>query len=93
MEQLHLRTGTEFLVFVSRSTHDDFMRPFTYSTSRRIDDFFQVITQEQPSNLALKLEAFCLTGMNGELAPRSHDLRRELMALDKASSVTISRNL
>lgn len=65
VENLYHRTGTEFLIFAARTSHEDYMCPYMLSTSRRIEDFFQATMRQGPTEFALKLEAFCLTGLDG----------------------------
>lgn len=48
-----------------RSTTEQYLRPWTCVSSDRVADFFHASFQRMPETWALKLEPYCLSGMEG----------------------------
>ncbi len=65
LDSLYARTGTEMLLFAVRSNFDHFPRPYTYSTSDRVEDFFSISFGRDVGDYAKSMEAFCLSGASG----------------------------
>ncbi|KAG6895481.1 hypothetical protein C0992_001057 [Termitomyces sp. T32_za158] len=65
MIALHARTGTEMLVLACRSSTNAFLHSWSTYTSERVRDFsfhqFKMTAQE----LSMRMEAFCLAGVEG----------------------------
>jgi hypothetical protein len=66
LENLHHRTEVEFLLFGSRSNSSSFMRPTSWSTSDRIEEYFQLQFKKSPGEFAGMMECFLLSGLKGE---------------------------
>lgn len=62
---LHARTNIEVVLFATRLQSDQFMRPFIINTSDLAADFFQMSLGESTSEIAVRMEAFCLSGVKG----------------------------
>ncbi len=60
------RTNTNFIIMAVRSSPDDFMRPFYYTTSPKLETFFFQQNKQTISQYSIKVEAFCLSGMPGK---------------------------
>lgn len=54
-------------MFSARSNHDDYRQPHVYSTSIRVEEFFENVLQRSTTDFSQKLEAFLLTGLQGML--------------------------
>ncbi|KAJ2955194.1 hypothetical protein NUW54_g14758 [Trametes sanguinea] len=66
LEDLHTRTGTEVLLFVVRADTKDYTVPYSFYTNKRLADYVLFATQNTTSEFALKLEGYCVSGMQGE---------------------------
>ena len=62
---LRNRTGTEVLLIAVRSDCDDYLAPFSFTTTERIDDFFKLILGNTITQFSGKLESFFLSGIEG----------------------------
>jgi hypothetical protein len=62
---LHARTNTELIVIAVRSSTDAYLRPHVITTSARGADFFRMLTGQEIENVAVKFEAYCLSGVQG----------------------------
>lgn len=62
---LHARTNIEVVLFATRIRSDQFMRPFIINTSELAADFFQMSLGDSTSEIAIRMEAFCLSGVKG----------------------------
>ncbi|KAJ2923547.1 hypothetical protein H1R20_g13548, partial [Candolleomyces eurysporus] len=62
---LHHRTGIEFLCFAVWKDIHQYSAPYVFRTSDLFDNFFHHITKYTLTDLALKLEAFFLGGVDG----------------------------
>ncbi|GBE85875.1 hypothetical protein SCP_0803970 [Sparassis crispa] len=79
LEALHARTGTEILMIAVRSSNDHYNRPHVFFTSDRLSDFFTVVLRTQLADVAMQMESYCLSGIQG-LVSRSRDQVAELKA-------------
>lgn len=50
-----------------RSDCDDYLAPFSFTTTERIDDFFKLILNSTITQFSGKLESFFLSGIEGVL--------------------------
>lgn len=66
LDALHARTGFETIVFGVRSSGDHYTAPIVHSTSSKIPTFFDVVVKKPVTDLATSIEAFCLSGVDGE---------------------------
>lgn len=51
---------------VVRSEHDHFPAPSTFTTSERVDEFFNLAYSSGLDEFAWRLEAYCLSGVHGK---------------------------
>ncbi|PSR94370.1 hypothetical protein PHLCEN_2v4455 [Hermanssonia centrifuga] len=65
LDALYARTGTEVLLFAVRSNFEHYARPYTYSTSERVKDFFQMSFDCDVGDYARQFETYCLSGAKG----------------------------
>lgn len=65
MRSLYTRTHTEVLVFAVRSNDDHFLEPCTFSTTARLQTFFQTLCGRTAEEFAKAMETYCLTGVDG----------------------------
>ncbi|RDB30730.1 hypothetical protein Hypma_005885 [Hypsizygus marmoreus] len=65
IEHLHARTGVEILMIAVRSKKEHFNRPHVVTTSDRISDFIELTAKENVFDLAVRLEAYMLSGVEG----------------------------
>ena len=66
LDALHACTGFETIVFGVRLSADHYTPPMVHSTSPRIPAFFDLVVKKPVTDLATSLEAFCLSGVDGE---------------------------
>ncbi|KAH0828644.1 hypothetical protein J3R83DRAFT_2997, partial [Lanmaoa asiatica] len=62
---LNTRTGTQSILIAVRSDLDHYTRPFVYVSEDRVADFFQLSLKTPPTDIAARLEAYCLSGVQG----------------------------
>ncbi len=65
LQELHGRTGNEFLLFAVRSEINDLNPPFVYYTGDNIADYMKNITKESVEDTSVRLEAYSLLGDEG----------------------------
>lgn len=65
IEDLHMRTGTEILIFAVRSETSSFTQPWAFYTNDRLKEFINFTTGDTPELLAVRLEGYCVSGMKG----------------------------
>ncbi|KAJ2973987.1 hypothetical protein NUW54_g11965 [Trametes sanguinea] len=65
LEDMHARTGVEALLFVARSETSSFVQPYAFHTSTRLAEFVHAATQSTMSDFALKMEGYCVAGLQG----------------------------
>ncbi|KAI0749269.1 hypothetical protein C8Q80DRAFT_1119594 [Daedaleopsis nitida] len=59
LRRLNIRTGAEIALVVVRSQHDHFPAPSTFTTSPRVDEFFNLAYKAGLDEFAWRLEAYC----------------------------------
>lgn len=69
LDALHARTGFEALLFGVRSSADHYTAPVVHSTSTKLPSFFDLVVQKPVTDLATAMEAFCLSGVDGNFVP------------------------
>ena len=79
LDALYARTGFETIVFGVRSSADHYTAPMVHATSSKIPKFFDLIIKKPAADLATSIEAFCLSGVDGESAPAGPDRHRCLL--------------
>jgi hypothetical protein len=67
VHNLYSRTGTEIVVIAVRGKNADYLRPFVIGTSERVENFFNTAIGHPVSDVALRMEAYCLLGAKGKL--------------------------
>ncbi|KAK7690565.1 hypothetical protein QCA50_005663 [Cerrena zonata] len=75
LRDLWLRTGTECLLFVVRSSVEHYNRPAVVESSPRVKNYFKFSFNQLPSQWVLSLEAHCVNGMNGVKNKYAEDLQ------------------
>jgi hypothetical protein len=68
IQTLHARTSIEVILFAVRSHSGQYNRPHVTITSDRIEDFFQLSLKHTVHEVAMKLEAYCISGVQGTYA-------------------------
>ncbi|KAH0833452.1 hypothetical protein J3R83DRAFT_12571 [Lanmaoa asiatica] len=63
LSALNTRTGTQSILIAVRSDLDHYTRPFVYVSEDRVADFFQLSLKTPPTDIAARLEAYCLSGV------------------------------
>ncbi|KAI0368264.1 hypothetical protein BV20DRAFT_948577, partial [Pilatotrama ljubarskyi] len=84
LENLNGRTGTEFFLVGVRSQLDHFNPPYVFYTSERILQFVELINNMSLQDFALRLEAYCVAGIDSLKKSISEDfveLKRKVSAL------------
>lgn len=66
LDALHARTGFETVLFGVRSSTDHYTAPTVHMTSHKISTFFDLVVKKPVTDLATSMEAFCLSGVDGE---------------------------
>ncbi|KAG6819073.1 hypothetical protein H0H93_015742 [Arthromyces matolae] len=99
IQRLHTRTRLEVLLVAVRSSREHYTRPFVLATSDRVDDFMELTLRETANDFALRLEGYCLSGVQGVTRNYVQELsyKRKTIAslitikLKEAASGTIAR--
>ncbi len=52
-----------------RSNHEDYNPPFVFYTGDRVGTFFELISKNTIQDFAVKLEAYCISGVDGTYIP------------------------
>ncbi|RDX48314.1 hypothetical protein OH76DRAFT_1352635, partial [Lentinus brumalis] len=65
LEECHGRTENEFVLLAVRSKHDDYNPPYVFYTGDRIANFVEIVTKNTIQDFAVKLEAYCISGVDG----------------------------
>ncbi|KAL6298320.1 hypothetical protein BKA93DRAFT_744378, partial [Sparassis latifolia] len=76
---VHAWTGTEVLMLAVRSSADHYNQPHVFMTSEKLVDFFTTSFNATLSDVAVRLEGFCLSGIPG-LLRHSQDAILQLKA-------------
>lgn len=71
LHALHAHTGTDCILITVRSSLESYLRPFIAFTSDRGPDFFSLSLNQTLSEVALRYEAYCLSGVEGKMLPLS----------------------
>jgi hypothetical protein len=48
-----------------RSDADHYVRPLVFYTSQRVSDFFDLSLKQSMADIAVRLEAYCISGVQG----------------------------
>ena len=59
------RTGLRIVTIAVRPTSDAFNAPFVFSSDERVAYYFETLTKMSMQELAVGLEGFCISGING----------------------------
>lgn len=65
MADLNARTGTQIIVIAARSNHQDFLRPYVWTSTPQLASFFHTTFNSHIADFAIKMEAYGLTGLSG----------------------------
>ncbi|TEB39064.1 hypothetical protein FA13DRAFT_1704653 [Coprinellus micaceus] len=64
-DALHARTSVEVVFTVVCTDFGQYNKPYTWATSSRADDFFNHVYKSDPTQTALRLESYMLSGIGG----------------------------
>lgn len=64
-QYLNARGGTEIMLIAVRSEVTDYLVPHTWTSSDRIEDFFQMSFGMDLGHFAGRLESYLLSGLSG----------------------------
>ena len=59
------RTGTQSILISVRSSSEQYNAPFLFYTDKRLADFFALTTTTTAADIAVRLDAFLLSGVDG----------------------------
>ncbi|KAI0691918.1 hypothetical protein C8T65DRAFT_537243, partial [Cerioporus squamosus] len=65
LDELKGRTDNDFILLAVRSHIHDYNPPYVYYTNERVQDFFELVTKMPITDLAAKLEAHVISGVEG----------------------------
>ena len=80
LDALHTRTGFETIILGVRSSTNHYTAPIVHATSSKIPTFFQAVIKKPVTDLATSIEAFCLSGVDGEFMIPSPKTCKHLQA-------------
>jgi hypothetical protein len=63
---LHSYMGTEFLLVAVCPDSNQYLRPYIFTSSDWVSEFFSLSLQHSLSDVAMRLEAYCLSGIDGK---------------------------
>ncbi|KAH9951710.1 hypothetical protein B0H21DRAFT_684804 [Amylocystis lapponica] len=89
LERLSERTGTETMLFAVRSNTDQFNQPYVFYSSQRLADFFETATSAHVTDFALRMEGYCISGVEGVVT----NYRQDLLNLKKKTAALILQKL
>ncbi|KAF9071998.1 hypothetical protein BDP27DRAFT_1170033, partial [Rhodocollybia butyracea] len=89
LRRLTARTGDEHLLITTRGTSKIFHKPYVFTSSNRVDEFFSNAYKAAPVDMGYKMDAFMVSGVEG-LARTQVQV---LMQLKKDISQLIFRKL
>jgi hypothetical protein len=89
LQNLHARSGTEFVLIAVRPDNEHYLHPYVSTSTDRVSEFFSMSLQRSLTNVSMRLEAYCLTGIQGMV--NSH--RSKVVALKSEVSALISDEL
>ena len=65
LEELHGRTNNEFLLIAVRTRIEDLNPPYVFYSGERVADCMKTLTKHSVQDVAVKMEAYCLRGLEG----------------------------
>ncbi|THU96507.1 hypothetical protein K435DRAFT_797260 [Dendrothele bispora CBS 962.96] len=65
LQRLNARTGTEAVLIATRSDIAHYLKPDVFQTSDRINEFFVMSVKQPVGDLAVRMEAYMLSGVQG----------------------------
>ncbi|KAH9916346.1 hypothetical protein B0H21DRAFT_703062 [Amylocystis lapponica] len=68
LEHLSERTGTETMLFAVRSNTTQYNQPFVFFSNQRLADFVETATKAHVTDFALRMEGYCLSGVDDDVA-------------------------
>ncbi|RDB25797.1 hypothetical protein Hypma_006603 [Hypsizygus marmoreus] len=99
IQRLHARTRIEVALIAVRSSSEHYNRPHVLTTSDRVSDFFQLTIKENILDVAVRMEAYMLSGIHGVVGNYVQEmilLRKQIsslimLKLNETAKTTISR--
>ncbi|RDX50670.1 hypothetical protein OH76DRAFT_1348475, partial [Lentinus brumalis] len=89
LEYLHGRTDTDVLFIAVRSKLDYYNQPYVFYSNDRVAEFWETLGKKNLPDLALAMEGYCISGMDG-LAKNHRD---ELLEAKQRVAALILRKL
>ncbi|KAH9931190.1 hypothetical protein B0H21DRAFT_699888 [Amylocystis lapponica] len=86
---LHSRTGTEAILFAVRSKTEHYNKPYVFCSNARMSEFMEVVTKASVQDLALRMEGYCVAGVQGVVST----YRGDMLDLKKKTSGLIFSKL
>ncbi|KAF4575240.1 hypothetical protein EYR36_006598, partial [Pleurotus pulmonarius] len=86
LEALSSRTGVESLLILVRSNAESYSQPLAFASSPAIIKYFTMIWKITPLDIAYKIEAYLLSGINGAVSSHADSI----LELKKATVQLIS---
>ena len=65
LQQLHSRTGIEYMLVACRSNAEDFVKPYAYFSSELVPNFFDSSMKRSVHDFAVQFEAYVMSGVKG----------------------------
>ena len=65
LNDLHAQSGTEFVLMAVRPDNTQYLQPFVITSTDRVTEFFSMSLQHSLTDISMRLEAYCLTGIEG----------------------------
>ncbi|KAJ3738226.1 hypothetical protein EV360DRAFT_58312 [Lentinula raphanica] len=84
LQRLGVRTADEGLLIVTRGNMTRFHKPYVWTTSSRVDAFFESVYKAPPTDIGYRMDAYMVSGVEG--VARTHvqamaDLKKEVRSL------------
>ncbi|KAL6300789.1 hypothetical protein BKA93DRAFT_739817 [Sparassis latifolia] len=89
LDALSQRTGTETLLFMVRSSTDQYNQPFVYHSNERLAQFFHMAMKTDILTFVIKMEAFGISGVEGVVMNHV----QEVLELKRKTAVLINQKL
>ncbi len=72
-----MRTGDEICLIVVRSDTSHFNPPESFSTSQRVEDFFEASLNVPVSDVAARMEGYMVSGVQGVVRTYTQKLQKD----------------
>lgn len=65
LKRLNMRTGDEHLLISTRGNNKVFHKPYIFTSSNRVVEFFTNAYKEPPEDMGYRMDAFMVAGVEG----------------------------